>query len=83
MVMSVLTQKGQTTIPKEVRDHLHLKEGDKVVYVRDGDLVYIQTVRGNILDAAGMFKKKMRRPVNFKKLREKTKALVAAEVSKE
>ena len=30
---SKLTSKGQTTIPKEVRDALHLKAGDAISYV--------------------------------------------------
>ena len=77
MVMSILTQKGQTTIPKEVRDHLHLNSGDKVIYVRDGQRVYMQTVQGNAADLAGMFKSPLRKPINFKVLRDKTKALVA------
>ena len=82
MVMSILTQKGQTTIPKEVRDLLHLKQGDKVVYVRDGQRVYMQTVRGSAADVAGIFKRPLRKSVDFKKLREKTKALVAAKADK-
>lgn len=82
MLISILTQKGQTTIPKEVREHLHLQCGDKVVYVRDGDRVYLQTVRGNAADAAGLFKESSRKRVDFKALREKTKAAVARKKSK-
>ena len=77
MSISILTQKGQTTIPKEIRDHLQLHSNDKIIYVRDGSRVYMQTVRGNALDAAGAFKGLLRRPVDFKKLRAKTKSLIA------
>ncbi len=73
MSISILTQKGQTTIPKEIRDHLHLKSNDKIIYIRDGQRVYMQTIRGDILDTGGSFKKPFRKPVDFKMLREKTK----------
>ena len=82
MSISILTQKGQTTIPKEIRNHLHLQSGDKVVYVRDGQRVYMQTVRGNVVDVAGAFKKILRKPIDFKALRVKTKALVVKKVDK-
>ena len=33
MSASTITSKGQTTIPKDVRDRLHLKAGDRVEFV--------------------------------------------------
>ena len=33
MATAKITSKGQTTIPKSVRDSLHLKPGDKVEFV--------------------------------------------------
>ncbi len=33
MAISLVTSKGQTTIPKKIREHLHLKPGDKVDFV--------------------------------------------------
>lgn len=39
MPTSTLTSDGQTTVPKEVREALHLEEGDKLKWeVRDGKL---------------------------------------------
>ena len=32
MVMSTITSKGQVTIPKEVRDRLGVKEGDRLIF---------------------------------------------------
>jgi AbrB family looped-hinge helix DNA binding protein len=32
-----LTEKGQVTIPQAVRDELHLRPGDEVDFVVDGD----------------------------------------------
>lgn len=37
MVTATLTSKGQLTIPKEVRDSLHLHTGDRVAFVVHGD----------------------------------------------
>ncbi|MEM8821344.1 MAG: AbrB/MazE/SpoVT family DNA-binding domain-containing protein [Pseudomonadota bacterium] len=36
---STVTSKGQTTLPKDVREHLGLKPGDKVRYLVIGDEV--------------------------------------------
>lgn len=36
-MLSTLTSKGQLTIPKNVRDKLHLHPGDKIEFVLDGE----------------------------------------------
>jgi antitoxin PrlF len=43
---SVITAKGQTTIPKAIREHLHLKPGQRVKYFvhPDGSVVLLPTV---------------------------------------
>ncbi len=33
MPASLITSKGQTTIPKRIRDHLHLQPGDRIDFV--------------------------------------------------
>ena len=37
MLMSKMTSKGQTTIPKEIREALHAKTGDTLIYERRPD----------------------------------------------
>jgi antitoxin PrlF len=37
MVTATMTTKGQITIPKAVRDSLHLHSGDRVAFVLRGD----------------------------------------------
>ena len=37
MITATLTSKGQLTIPKTVRDSLHLHTGDRVAFVVHGD----------------------------------------------
>lgn len=41
MPASLITSKGQTTIPKEIREYLHLKPGDRVDFVvgEDGHVI--------------------------------------------
>ena len=37
-----LTSKGQMTLPKSVRDDLHVKAGDKIDLVKEGDRYMLQ-----------------------------------------
>ncbi|MEO5338151.1 MAG: type II toxin-antitoxin system PrlF family antitoxin [Magnetospirillum sp. WYHS-4] len=37
MPVVTLTSKGQTTIPKDIRDHLGLQAGDKLRFLIDAD----------------------------------------------
>ena len=44
MIASTVTSKGQTTLPKEVRDELGLKPGDKIRWVvADGEVLLLRT----------------------------------------
>ena len=77
MHLSTLTIKGQTTVPREIREHLHLLPQDKIVYVIDGDKAYITHVRGSILDIKAAVGGRAKKPINFHKLRERVKEKVA------
>lgn len=51
-VSATLTSKGQVTIPKQVRDELGLRDGDRVLFrVVDGRAVLARTP--DLLDLAG------------------------------
>lgn len=39
MELAKITSKGQITIPKQIRNKLHLKEGDKVIFIEDGNKI--------------------------------------------
>ena len=53
MVTATLTSKGQLTIPKAVRDSLHLHTGDRVAFVVHGDdeLGALVTIHQKLCDA--------------------------------
>lgn len=55
MPTATMTSKGQITVPKEVRDDLHLEAGSKVVFVKLPDGHYRLIARtGQISDLAGI-----------------------------
>lgn len=59
MTTSTITSKGQTTIPKEIRDRFGLHAGDKIDYVVDaeGQLV-IKPRTVHVRDLFGILKQK-------------------------
>lgn len=73
-MVSKITSRGQTTIPKEVRKALQLKTSDSLLYIIDGDRAIIKPVRGNILTLRGAFSAE--EEINFKETREKVKKSV-------
>lgn len=78
MPVSILTSKGQMTIPKEVRNALNLKPSEKVIIVVEGNHAVIKPLRDNILDIGGSIKvSDKEKPVDFHKVREEVKKRVA------
>jgi AbrB family looped-hinge helix DNA binding protein len=76
MIGAKLSTKGQTTIPKEVRDYLHLSPGDRVLFViREGE-VLLQPVTQTLLDLRGSIKPR-RRPEDFDAVRQEVKKRVS------
>ena len=56
MPTSTLTSKGQTTVPKEVREVLDIGEGDKLTWEIRGGRVAVTTDRPSLLDFEGFIK---------------------------
>lgn len=42
MEIAKITSKGQITIPVDIRKRLNLKDGDKVIFIEEGDRVIMQ-----------------------------------------
>lgn len=56
MPTSTITSKGQTTVPKEVREALHLDVGDKLTWEIRGGRVAITTERPALYRWKGVIK---------------------------
>ena len=70
MPMTTMTTKGQVTLPKAIREKLHLKPHDKIVVTTDGNRAVLQPIHGTIMGLKGIFHRKGMKPIDFKKLRE-------------
>lgn len=81
MSESVITRKGQVTIPKDIRNHLKAREGERVLFVLRGDDVILKVVHGNVLDLRGSVKP-TNRPQDFAAVRRSVKRVVSAKVAR-
>jgi AbrB family looped-hinge helix DNA binding protein len=66
---ATLTSKGQTTIPKGIRDSLHIKEGDRMSFTLLPDGTVLMRVKNkSAIEIAGRLHKKGRRAVPIEDL---------------
>ena len=66
---ATLTSKGQTTIPKEIRDGLGMKPGDRISFTLMPDGTVIMRVkRKSVMNLAGVLHKKGRKSVPIAQL---------------
>ena len=69
MPTSTLTSKGQITIPKELRDQLHLKKGSRLEFlVEASGRVVLQPLNSDFRSLRGMIRSKRRRPVSIEEI---------------
>jgi AbrB family looped-hinge helix DNA binding protein len=63
-VQATLTSKGQTTIPREIREGLGMKAGDRMTFtlLPDGT-VLLRLKNKSVMSLAGRFHKKGRKPL--------------------
>lgn len=56
---STLTSKGQTTIPKDIRDSLDMKPGDRMTFTMLPDGTVLMRVKNkSVMDVAGKLRRK-------------------------
>ena len=66
---ATLTSKGQTTIPKEIRDSLSLKAGDRMTFTLMPDATVLMRVKSkSVAELAGILHEKGRKPVPVARL---------------
>jgi AbrB family looped-hinge helix DNA binding protein len=67
--VATLTSNGQTTIPKEIRDSLRMKAGDRMTFTLMPDATIVMRVKSkNLNEVAGTLHKKGRKPVPIEHL---------------
>lgn len=61
---ATLTSKGQTTIPKEIRDSLGMKSGDRINFTLMPDGTVLMRLKNkSVMSLAGSLRKKGRRAI--------------------
>ncbi|NES87542.1 MAG: AbrB/MazE/SpoVT family DNA-binding domain-containing protein [Moorea sp. SIO2B7] len=80
MPLATLTSKGQTTIPKEVRDRLKLQPGDRIDFVIEGDRVYLKAVNRSVRRLSGMLHKQRMPRLTIEELEESIEQAAAEDV---
>ena len=69
MATATLTSKGQITLPKAVRDRLHVDVGDQVDFVVNdrGDVV-VRAASLDVTELKGLLKRRRTRPVTVEQM---------------
>lgn len=79
---TTVTEKGQVTIPREIRERLRLRPRDRVIFEVEGDAVRIRRAPSKALALYGAVSPR-NRPEDFAALREAFERGVADEVARE
>lgn len=53
MIVSTVGRRGQITLPRAVRQHLKLQEGDRIIFARRGDDIVLQPLHCTLSDLRG------------------------------
>ncbi len=71
MLRSTLTSKGQVTIPKEVRDQMGLKPGDRVDFVKERSGRFaLEVINTDFRSLRGILKSKRTKPLTIREMDE-------------
>lgn len=69
MALVTLTNKGQVTIPKTVRNILHLLAGDKIeIVITESKEAFLRPVTRKVDDVFGRLHKPGRKPISIDKM---------------
>lgn len=70
MPTSTLTSRGQTTIPKSIRDALHLHPGDRVEFILEEDQVVLRRADADLTALDGLLDRSDQDPVSIEAMHE-------------
>ena len=69
MTTAKITSKGQVTIPRTIREHLHVGEGDRIDFrVDEHGEVRLSTVARPVRELFGMLHRPGRKPVSVEEM---------------
>lgn len=69
MASSTLTSKGQTTIPKDIREYLNLQPGHRIDFIVDEEgRVILRPATLHIRDLAGILHRTDQRPISVEEM---------------
>ena len=69
MSESTITAKGQTTVPRQVRQHLGAGPGTRLVWhVLPGGGLIVRAKTHSVLDLSGMLKSRKKKPVPIEEM---------------
>ncbi len=68
MPTATLTSKGQTTVPKEVRDYLHLQEGDQIEFLIGEGEVILRPATLDIKSLRGVLRREGQKTVSIEEM---------------
>jgi bifunctional DNA-binding transcriptional regulator/antitoxin component of YhaV-PrlF toxin-antitoxin module len=84
MKLTLLSSKGQITIPKEMQEALQIGHKSKLALYPQDDVLIVKPLRSSIVEqTAGSLKNyipKSKRAIPFSQVREETKSIVAKEL---
>lgn len=66
---AIVTSKGQTTIPEDVRNHLRLQPGDRLEFIVKDNVVILRPATRKVTDIKG-FLPKPRQPVSVAEMKD-------------
>jgi len=79
---SVLTKKSQVTLPKQIRDFLGVKAGERISFVIEDNIVKIFPIKSKLEENFGKVKP-IQKPEDFKQIREFVEQKIVQEAANE
>lgn len=70
MPTTTLTSRGQTTIPKSIREALQLRPGDRIEFTLKGDQVILRRAGADLTELDGMIDRSDREPASVEEMDE-------------
>jgi len=71
MAISTITEKGQTTVPKKIREFLHLGPGDKIDFAIGSDgKVTVMPITIHVQQLKGIIKSPLPRALTLEEMKE-------------